>query len=155
MYKKSQSEYISWILILALIVAISYFLFNWSVERAQSTSEDLEGQSDEAVCNEIGISITGACQTYNALIINVTNVNNYLIEGIYIKTVGLYPEDDEYLGTEAIYLEIYPDESEQIESLKQSTFSQLELVPLSTKNKKYIYCEDKSIVLEKDNLKQC
>ncbi len=89
--KKGQSQYISWILIIAMIVGISFFLYNWSLDQARRTSEELTSQTDPLVCAEVGLSVDGICQSFRSLKINVTNVNTYEIEGFLLRTVGLYP----------------------------------------------------------------
>ncbi len=153
--KKGQSQYLSWIIIIAMIVAISFFLYNWSLDQARRTSEELTKQTDPLVCAEVGISIQGICQTFRSLKINITNTNNYEIEGFLFRTVGLYPEDDNYLDSSILNKKISPGDSEKIIVLKKGTLSKVQIIPFTLKNNKEIYCEDQSITKEKNELKQC
>ncbi len=153
--KKGESQYLSWILIFGMIVAISYLLYNWSIDQARKTTEQLEKSTDPLVCSEISISVEGICQTSNTLEINLTNINIMEIEGLVIKTVGLYPEDEDYLDTITVANKLSPGESEEISVLKQGTLSNVELTPYVKKGNKNVYCEDKSVKKEKNELKQC
>ena len=150
---KAQSQYISWILIVGLIVAISYFLYSWSIQQAEIASSNIESSADPLICSAIGISVDGICQNYNSLEINVTNVNELKLEGFIIHTIGLYPETDNYLDSDTVFYEIEPQDSERLLILKSGTIGQVELVPFTTKNKKYIYCDEQAII--KENIVQC
>ncbi len=123
-HKKGQSQYLSWIIIIAMIVSISFFLYNWSLDQARRTSEELTSQTDPLVCAEVGLSVDGICQSFRSLKINVTNVNTYEIEGFLFRTVGLYPEDDIYLDSEIVYAKISPSDTEKLIVLKKSTLNQ-------------------------------
>jgi len=155
MEKKGQNQYISWILILGMMVALSFFLYNWSLSQAERTAEELEARTDPLVCAELGVNVKGSCQEFNRLVLNVTNTNNLVINGFLIKTVGLYPEDDDYLIDDSLDYEIYPGETERVVILKRNTLNQVKIVPVTLKGKKKIYCEDKSVTLEQENLGQC
>lgn len=154
-HKKGQSQYLSWIIIIAMIVSISFFLYNWSLNQARRTSEELTAQTDPLICAEVGLSVDGICQSFRSLEINVTNVNTYEIEGFLLRTVGLYPEDDTYLDSEIVYVKISPSDTEKLIVLKKNTLSQVQIIPFALKNDKEIYCEDQSITKEKNELKQC
>jgi hypothetical protein len=78
-----------------------------------------------------------------------------MIEGFLIRTVGLYPDDVNYIETLVNFVEIGPGDYKQIETLKKRTLSQVKIIPFTKKNKKNIYCEDQSITKEQDNLMQC
>ena len=57
---RAQSQYISWILIIAMIVAVSIFLYRWSIDQAQKSSEEIERRTDPVVCSDVGITIEGS-----------------------------------------------------------------------------------------------
>lgn len=153
--KRAQSQYLSWIMILAMIVAISFLLYNWSLEQARKTGEDLEARTDPLVCSEIGLSVTGICQDFRSLEINVTNTDNLEIEGFLIRTMGLYPEDPDYLESVSIEKRVQPGVSEKIIVLKKGTLSQVTIIPYAKKKNKEIYCEDQAVTKEIEELKQC
>jgi hypothetical protein len=155
MEKKGDSQYISWILIFGLVVLLSFLLYNWSIKQAQTASEQIEKSADPLACSEIGFSVEGACQTTRSLEMNLTNTNTVVIEGIQVKSVGLYPEETIYLDSKVKFLQIDPGETEKVSLLKKSTLSHAEIIPIVKKNKKYIYCSDKTVNIEQQALKQC
>lgn len=151
--KKSESQYISWVLIFGLMIMLSYFLFNWTMEQAKKTSEQIESYADPLVCSEVGFSIEGMCQNSNKLIFNVSNNNLLEINGFIIKTIGLYPEDNNYLGKIEILKYLYPNDKEEINVLKNNLIKSAEIVAITKKGKKYVYCEEKFVNV--DNIKYC
>jgi hypothetical protein len=153
--KKSESQYISWILLLGMTIVLSYFLYNWSLKQAEQTTQQLEKTSDPLVCEELGFSLNGICQDSRVLKLNITNTNNIEITGFIIKATGLYPEDDNYLYSKTIRYKLSPGDSEIIKVMKKMTVSQIEITPYATKNKKDIYCEAQSVKKEKRDLIQC
>ena len=154
-YKKGQSQYISWILIFAMIVAISFVLYNCSIEQAKATSEQLEASADPLTCSGISITVAGACQTFRKIELNVTNTNKVEIDGVLLRTVALYPDDPNYLDTTSVFIKIKPSDTEIISALKKGTLSQVKVIPFVKKDKKYVYCEDNSVIKEVNELKQC
>ncbi len=152
---KAQQQYLSWIIILAVVVGISFFLYRWSISQAQQASEDIETQTDPVVCSEIGLSIKGVCQDFRAININITNINTLEVEGLQIRTIGLYPEEDNYLNTEVISTRLTPGDTANLQILKKTTISQIEIVPIAKRNEKNIYCDEQSIQIKKNTIKYC
>lgn len=153
--KKGESQYLSWILIFGMMVALSFALYNWSIDQAKKTSGQLEASTDPLVCSEIGISIDGICQDHTSLKINLSNTNKMEIEGFLVRTVGLYPEEDDYLDSQTIFMKIFPGDSEKMSILKKGTLSQVQLIPFAKRNNKNIYCEQQSVTKEQNDLKYC
>jgi len=151
--RKAQSQYISWVLILAMIMGISYLLYNWSINQAQKTSENLVSRTDPIICSEVGIFLNGICQSFSTLKLNVTNSKTLDIEGLQIRTIGLYSEDQDYLDTMNVEHKIITGDQENIEVIKTGTLSQVKIIPFVKKKNKNIYCEDKSI--KKERILQC
>jgi len=153
--KKGQNQYISWILIFGMVVGLSFLLYNWSIDQAKEQSEDLKSRTDPLICSQVGLNIIGSCQTFRSVELNVSNVNNYEIVGVLISTVGLYPEDDDYLDTKYVEYKIKPGKNEQLSILKKGTLSQIKVIPVALKGIKQIYCEDQSVTKGIGELKQC
>jgi len=153
--KKAASEYISWVIVLGMVIALSYLLYTWSIQQAQKTGEELEKRTDPLTCAEVGITVNGACQTFRTLELNITNTNNLEVKGFLLRTVGLYPEDFDYVDSETVYHEILPGDTEKISILNMATLSQIQLIPIVKKNNKEIQCEEQAVKKEKKDLKQC
>ncbi len=155
MHKRGESQYVSWVIVLGLTVALSYLLYTWSMSQAEKTSEQLEERANPLSCSEAGISVEGICQTPRSLEINITNTNSLKIEGFIVRTIGLYPEDSDYLDSKTVIEEIDPGDSVKLSILKKSTLSHAEIIPIVSKNedRKNIYCEEQSV--KKEEIKQC
>jgi hypothetical protein len=138
-----------------MTIAISYLLYNWSLQQARNVSQEIEKTADPMVCDELGFSVESICQNMKTLNFNVTNTNNMDITGFIIKSVGLYPEDNDYLSTSTVDFKVAPGDTERIKVLKKMTLSQVEITPFATRNGKEIYCETQSIKKEKKDLIQC
>ncbi|MEM3374350.1 MAG: hypothetical protein QXE31_03960 [Candidatus Woesearchaeota archaeon] len=151
--KKAESQYISWILIFGMVIMISYFLFNWTMEQAKKTAEQIETTADPLICEDIGFSLNGICQKGNKLFFNVSNTNTMIIEGFVVKTEGLYPEDKNYLNSINVLKNVQPTYSEEFFVFKKGTLKSVELMPFAKKSNKYVYCEQKSV--KKSDIKQC
>lgn len=153
--RKGQSEYISWILVLGLVVVLSFFLYNWSIQQAQKTSEELEKSTDPITCSDAGFTIESICQNYRTLNINISNTKSRELKGFLVKMVGLYPEDPDYLYSATHFVTIPAGDTERVNILKRGTLGQIELTPIVGKNKKDIYCEEQSVKKEKEDLIYC
>ena len=153
--KRAQNQYLSWILIFGMVVALSFLLYNWSIEQATERTEELETRTDPLVCSELGISIDGSCQDFKSIKLNITNSNNVEVIGFILRTVGLYPEDDDYLQSKVIYDKIKSDNTKKFTILKKGSVSQITVVPIAKRNKKNIYCEEKAVIKEEGDLQQC
>lgn len=143
----------SWILLFGMVVALSFVLYNWSIEQATTRSEEIKSRTDPLVCSQVGITIKGYCQDSKSLQVNVSNTNNYDVSSIQLRTVGLYPEEDDYLATKIIEFDVLSGDTEKLVTLKKGTLSQFTLVPIATREGKNVICEEQSIT--KEDIKQC
>jgi hypothetical protein len=155
MKRKAQSQYISWIIIFGMVVALSFLLYNWTIERAKQTQEDLEKTTDPLVCSSIGITIDSVCQTFRTVELNVTNVNNMQISGFLLRNVGLYPDESDYVSSKMVLSDLETSDSQTLSVLKRSTLSQVQIIPFVKRSGKNVYCEDKVVVKDKQDLKYC
>lgn len=143
----------SWILLFGMVVALSFVLYNWSIDQAKARSEEIKSRSDPLVCSEIGISIKGYCQDSRSLQMNISNTNNHDISNIQLRLIGLYPEDEDYLNTKVIDFELSSGDTEKLVTLKKGTLSQFTVIPVALRDGKMIYCEDQAI--KKEGIRQC
>ncbi len=138
-----------------MVIALSFVLYNWSVQQAEQRTQEIEERADPLVCDQIGISVDSSCQDFKSVKLNISNTDNYEVAGIELRMLGLYPEDDDYLQTKRVVENIIPGHTEKFTILKQGTLSQVAVVPLAKRNNKLIYCEEQAVVREKGELKQC
>lgn len=153
MGKRGQSQYISWILLFGMVVGISFVLYNWSIEQAQTRSDEIKSRTDPLVCSQVGISIDGYCQDSRKLMFNLTNTNNFDMTSFQLRTVGLYPDEEDYLYSSVIETTLGSGDTEKISILKKGTLSQFTIVPIVRRDGKDIFCEEQGI--SKEEIKQC
>ena len=154
MNRKADNQYISWILIFGVAVALSYVLYSWSIQQATDTQEQLLEQSDPIVCAETGISVTGSCQDERSIRFNVTNSENKEITGLLVRMVSLYPEDRQPDDT-MITGSIRSGFSEKLTILSADTAQQIKIIPIVDREGRRITCEEKAVIREMNNLRQC
>jgi hypothetical protein len=154
MNKRGDNQYISWILIFGVVVALSYVLFNWSVQQATDAKEQLEEQSDPIVCSETGISVSGSCQDEHSIKFNLTNTENKEVVGLLIRMVSLYPEEKQPEDM-VLMRSISAGFSERISILSGDTVQQIKVIPIVYRDERKITCEEKAVVREVSFLRQC
>lgn len=145
----------SWILIFGMVIAMSFLLYNWSIEQATARTDELSKRTDPLTCQEIGINVDSTCQTSTTIIMNISNVENHDVAGFIFRSVGIYPEFEGYLESEIVYGELFPGQTEKFILLKKGTLSQIELVPIVAKNNKFVYCEEQTVIKDVGELKIC
>ena len=151
--KRGQSQYISWILLFGMAVGISFVLYNWSIEQAQTRSDEIKSRTDPLVCFQVGISINGFCQDSRKLQFNLSNTNSFDVTSFQLRTVGLYADEEDYLYSSVIETRINSGDTEKIVMLKKGTLSQFTIIPIVKRDNKNIYCEEQGI--SKEDIKQC
>lgn len=153
--KRGQNQYISWILIFGMVIGLSFLLYNWTIQQTEQRAEEIEERTDPLACEQIGISVDGSCQDFKSVKLNITNTNNNEVQGFILRSVGLYPEDEDYIQTSTIFEKISPGYTEKITVLKQGTLSQITIIPIANKNNKNVYCEEQAVIKQQGDLKQC
>ena len=88
MNKKSVSEWISYVLLTAFVVALAAFVYIWMVNYTTETTIDVkERVYNSELCDSMGVSV-GAClntTTSQSLYINVTNRGDLRITKIVVR----------------------------------------------------------------------
>jgi len=155
MKKRGQNQYMSWILIFGMVIALSFVLYNWSINQARERTEEIETRTDPLVCEQLGISVESTCQDFKSIKVNITNTKNVEIDSLLIRTAGLYQEEENYLETNIISEKIRPGETKRIVILKKQTISKITIVPIAKRKNKDVYCEEQAIEKEQGELTQC
>ncbi len=147
--KKGVSLYISWILIMVLVIVLSATMFNWYKQQAQRTGEILEEKASADICNKVSISILDICQNTQTLNINISNKNDIKINQLVFGLIDIYNDPD----TKKVNITIYPGETEHIEIIKQGTLYQVDVTPVAVSGKISNICPNSKVF--KNNIKQC
>ncbi|MBU0757739.1 MAG: hypothetical protein KKF44_06735 [Nanoarchaeota archaeon] len=150
MKKRGIGSYLSWILIVSMVIVISAFMINWTLERVKKTSHQIEKSTDELLCREVGINIQGICQNSKILNMNISNVGNIKIDRIQIRMISMYDDPE----TKEVDISLYPGDFETgFTVLKQGTLQSVKLIPLIKTEDEEIICPENSI--EKQKIEQC
>jgi hypothetical protein len=149
MNKKGVSAFISWALIILLVVILSAMLFSWYLKRVQSSTDTLEEISNDELCNKVGVTIENLCQNTQSLYINITNIRDIAINQIVFGFTDIYS----YPETKKKNITIDPAETASIDILKQGTLKEVEVTPVLFLEGKSFYCKNSKV--HKTNIKQC
>lgn len=147
--KKGVSLYISWILLMLLIISLSAIMYNWYNQRAERSADILKEQSTEDVCDKVGILIENICQNTQTLNINISNSRDIKVNQLIFGLIDIYKDPE----TKKVNVTIYPGETEQIEIIKQGTLYQVDVIPVVVVDKITNICSNSKVF--KNSIAQC
>lgn len=139
--KRGVALWLSWVLMVAFLVAISVFMFKWTTNYSKYHADTLEEISDSVECDSVGLSIDAVCQTTQLLTINVTNRNSLQIDQVVLNIYDIYMEN---VQTKKKNVSISPGKSDTIQIIKQGTTRQIEVTPVFFSEKHIIHCNQKT-----------
>ena len=144
--KHGISEWISWVMLVALAVIIGTFVLQWSKSHTTKTVEDITEKGEILTfCQETGIAVNSYCQNTQTLNINVTNNNNRKVDSLIVRAFDIYNNPDG--GARNISLE--PEKSKTVIIVKQGVLKRAEVMPVIMVGKKRVICQSRKITLEK------
>ena len=140
--KKGVSLWLSWVLIVAFIVALSVFMFNWMSSFTESQKDKIVRLTDGDECNYISLSIE-LCQNTQNLYINATNNQDVALDKLIFRVFDIY---DDY-QTKERNISIKPGEKKKIELLKYGITTRIEIIPviIKPKDNTEITCQNRMI----------
>jgi FlaG/FlaF family flagellin (archaellin) len=147
--KRGMSQYVAWILLVALAVVLGAIMFSWTRSYAQRQVDSLESRSDDVLCNSIGIGVDGLCQNSQTLNMNVSNTNNLRVDELEFLIIDLYGNSEK----KRIDLKIATGETLRVSVLKQGTTASARITPIFRKNNAEIVCQTAGVTAEQ--IMQC
>lgn len=153
--KKRGLEFLSWVLLIALSVALGTFTFIWM--------KDFSGGAiDQAVkvvynteeCYSISVKMDSICQDLAVIKLNLTNNNKRDINRLVFRLYDIYGNPE----TRELNITIKPDEQAELKVIKQGTIEKFEVVPVTFKNeleakKTEIHC--RTSIAQKEKIEFC
>ncbi len=140
--KKGVSPYISWILLMAFVVAISAFMYSFMTDYANDTTTDIKKQvfnTDE--CRTISLNIVSACISSQTLNITLQNTGYIRIEGIDFR---VYDEFNVPIHTNRTTTALNPNRIKPMElNVGVSGVGLVEIIPVIEKENIEIICAEK------------
>ncbi len=144
--KKAAAIWMSWVLLMGFVVGLSVFMFGWAEDRGDVFVGQLEGLSDTAECDSIGIRVQEICQNTESLNMKIANRNTLTVDMLAFL---IYDSLGQYSGSRVINVSIAPDTVETLTVLKQGTVVRVEIVPMILTPRESIACNRKSITLDR------
>lgn len=142
--KKGAALWLSWVLLLGFVVAISAFMFTWTSGQNEKFAKDLRKMSDTAECDSTGLIIQNICQNPQVLYMNITNKNTIKIDQLVFNIFDVYLDAP---LSRTVNVSLKPSEIESIEILKQSTTQQVEITPVILTDEDQIFCYSKAVTI--------
>ncbi|MBR9676509.1 hypothetical protein GOV04_00015 [Candidatus Woesearchaeota archaeon] len=150
--KKAVMLWISWILLLAFVVTLSVFMYDWMTNyTTRTTTQITEHVYDTGECESVSVHTVSLCQnlTSKKLQLQVQNTNVLKIDQLIFRMYDYY---DNPLAIQK-NITIRPQQTENVNVFLQSPVQNFELIPAVIKGKKLHVCENKAVVI--DSIAEC
>jgi FlaG/FlaF family flagellin (archaellin) len=127
MNKKAISIWISWILMVALMISVGAFMYSWITKTTETATESFKYVYDRTECNNIAVLIE-ACNQSQTLYINVSNKMLLAVDGLVFR-VHYFGYDS---NTSNQTVKINPGEKKDysVEIDDSKTLTGLEVIPI-------------------------
>lgn len=148
--KKGDSQWLSWVLLTAFMVALGVMMQNFMTGFTEDTTQSIkERVYNSEECDSVAISIDSVCQNTQSLYINLTNRRDIAISKVMFRMYDIYNGPTWLESNVTIDLGI--DDTQEVIALRQGDFkkvSRLEVVPVVFKDNFEIICEDRKGAVE-------
>ena len=141
--KKAIAIWLSWVLLMAFMVALSAFMYNWITTYTESSAEEIEITDMEESCSSVAIEVSG-CQEAETLNIELSNKGNLRIDQVVFRLYDIYNN----IESKEKEIKVKAGKTKEIKLLKQGTIQMLESIPVLVKDNKKTLCRDKMYTLE-------
>jgi len=150
MNKKAVSVWISWILILALAITISAFMYSWITSTTETATESFRYVYDRSECDNVAVMIESCNQT-QTLNTNVTNKLMLAVDGLIFRIHYSDYESD----TKNVTVKLNPGEKEDylLPFDNSKTVAALEVIPIIQTEDYRIIC--RSRIARIDDINSC
>jgi len=148
MNKKAVSIWISWILIIALSIALGAFMYAWITRTTETATESFKYVYDRSECQNIGIMIE-ACNQSQTLYINVSNKLLLNVDGLIFRV----HYSDYSTDSTNITVKINPGEKKDylVDYNNTKTLTDLEVIPVIQTENFRIICRSRLARLDSIN----
>ena len=129
----------------AMVVAIGFFVLNWSRGFTEDTVEDIVERGDAlTTCQNSGIDIKNLCQNTQTLNMDVTNTNDIKIEGLQFRMFDIYDRPQ----TSSRNVTIDPQKTKSVKVIKQGIIKDADIFPIVKKGDQRIICTSRTVEFE-------
>ena len=143
--KKGISVWVSYVVLIALVVSIGFFVLRWSRGLTEETVEDIVERGDAlTTCQLAGVDINNLCQNTQTLNMDVTNSNDIKVIGLWIRMFDIYNKPQ----TTSRNFTLSPQKTKSVVVIKQGLIKDAAIMPIVKKGGKRIICESRKIAFE-------
>lgn len=141
MFKKGDSQIISWVLLVGFVIGLAAIVTMWVKDRAESsTREQIDQAEQELRCAETAMNVAADCTTpINDL--TITNTGKFTIKKIKLRqldaTTGQTTIED---IPSALANGLPPQQTETLNTNTINTLLQFEAIPIIALNEKEVVC---------------
>lgn len=150
MDKKAQAVWISWVLLIGMVVVTSVIVGRFYLSTAESTSETIKGfLQDSEACKDVGVSVVKSCQVPEALNIEVANIGTINVDKLVFRIYS-NSYDSESATISGV---IEPGDTENLSVGKSWIAAKVDIIPLVEEEDSIIICSSR--LAELDNIPDC
>ena len=138
--KRGVSVWVSWVLLLAFMVILSAFMYNWIYGYTEESTEEMKKRVENTeTCESLAMTVDNVCQDSQILYINITNRGNINLNQIIFR---LY-DFEEMVTTSKKNITVRPNAEEEVRVLKSIVVNELDAIPVVITTDQIIICRNK------------
>ena len=88
--KKGVSLFMSWVLLILIVISLGMGFYAWARSYAQSSAGRLVSTQEKSSCSSASLSITSICQTASLVYVDIKNTGSVEVKGILFSSLSLY-----------------------------------------------------------------
>ncbi len=88
--KRGVSLFMSWVLLIFVVISLGMGFYAWARSYAQSSSERLVVNQEKSSCSSASLSITNICQTASLIYVDIKNTGSVEVKGVLFSSLSLY-----------------------------------------------------------------
>ena len=140
--KRGIDAWISWVLLVAFMVTLSAFMYNFlSGFTKQSIDDVKEKVIDSKICDSVGISVSACLKNSNLITVTVKNVNYVSIDRVSIDLFDVFDRPQQ----KSKEFKLVSGNTKQFDVLKDGIIKEVHAVPVIYKDGKVIFCSNKEV----------
>jgi hypothetical protein len=144
--KKSESTWISFVLLIGLLLFIGAFIFGFVKGMSESQIEVLEEKVNSMECDDLVLKLQSYCQKLESVNFIFSNPSNKNIDSIRIRMFDIYGNVYNKEISQGLHHNSF---LENRVVLKDGVIATLELIPILEEKESLVICNNKKIVLNK------
>lgn len=88
--KKGVSLFMSWVLLILVVISLGMGFYAWARSYAQSSTGRLVVNQEKSSCSSASLSLTNICQTASLVYVDIKNTGSVEVKGVLFSSLSLY-----------------------------------------------------------------